>query len=104
MLRTTFHRLVAVLALMMLVPLLAAPASGAPAPAPASISGTILDLNGVPARHVEVSLNTPSASRLRPVLTDANGHYSITGVAPGDYTIRAGYSETDWILWYPYEA
>lgn len=59
------------------------------APPPGSISGTVTDAGtGAPMGEVEVSLNRSSRGSMS-VKTDAQGHYSIRGVDPGNYRVTA---------------
>lgn len=56
----------------------------------ASITGVILDSVGTPASSTPVSLLDSSGSPIAETKTDAMGHYRITGVNPGNYTLSAG--------------
>jgi hypothetical protein len=60
----------------------------------ASLDGTALNDDGTPAARAVVVLAPPTALRAnlnlyREVKTDALGHFSIHGIAPGDYTLFA---------------
>ena len=56
-----------------------------------SISGSVLDLKGagVPGVAVQISSTYLTASLPAPVTTSSDGSYSITNLAPGDYSISA---------------
>jgi hypothetical protein len=63
-------------------------------PAGAQVEGVVADAKQEPAKAATVVLVPEAARQYRRALfktasTDQNGHYSIQGIAPGDYTIYA---------------
>lgn len=98
MAKTPIHPRFLVLALLsslLMTLLLSAPTTAATA---STISGTIVDQNGLPAPWVEVRVGHPGEDTLKTANTNASGHYSITGLAAGTYTMSAGTPQTEY-LW-----
>ena len=69
-----------------LIPLAAAPASGA---GPGSVSGLVRDSAGVPQIGAVVELLRPDMSVVASVYTDGDGRFSIPSVLPGKYSVKA---------------
>jgi protocatechuate 3,4-dioxygenase beta subunit len=58
------------------------------APGTAMISGRVLDYqSGRPMKRARVSVTAPEISEARGTMTDENGHYEVTALAAGRYTI-----------------
>ena len=56
-----------------------------PTPGPVSITGRIVDRNGSPVQGITMVLAGSSEGR---AVTDGNGGYGFTGLAPGSYSVR----------------
>jgi iron complex outermembrane recepter protein len=55
----------------------------------ATVTGTVLDVAGKPIANAAVSVRNESTGTPKMVVTDAEGHYSHTGLPEGLYTIEA---------------
>ena len=57
-----------------------------------NISGILKDANGDPLIAATVKLINPTdSSMVAGVITDADGHYTLTGISPGTYLLQADY-------------
>lgn len=64
--------------------------------AQATISGTIADTSGKAVPHAKVSIENLATGQLKETRTDANGRYSVSDLAPGQYEIsvaKPGFTE-----------
>ncbi|MGH7486068.1 MAG: carboxypeptidase regulatory-like domain-containing protein, partial [bacterium] len=62
-------------------------------PPPASISGVVRDNAGQPLQNATVQANRTACCGSGSATTNAQGQYTITGLAPGDYTLYAQRTE-----------
>src|SRR6202171_3382211 len=56
----------------------------------ATISGTVLDPQGLPVKAAKVMLANTTTGAERTALADDDGHYTIVGLAPGTYKMTVG--------------
>ena len=64
-------------------------ASVCAAAAPGSISGYVTNASGVPQMSVAVEIVSPQSPLAATVFTDARGHYAASGLAAGNYQVKA---------------
>ncbi len=72
-------------------PTVADPASGIDGHlvAGGSISGTVSDANGLPITSEDICVSASGAGSGSTITTDASGHYTITGLTAGSYSVSA---------------
>ena len=65
------------------------PGGGVPkdASSPIHRAGTVVDPSGAPIAGAAVGIRSANGGTLEPVRTDANGAFTISGLAPGDYRL-----------------
>src|SRR5437763_5093429 len=54
-----------------------------------SITGTVTDANGAVIPGATVSVWRPDGTKVKEYLTNAKGEYTLTGLAPGKYSLKA---------------
>lgn len=54
----------------------------------ATLSGVVTDQQGLAVRGAKVTVTSAVTGAARSVTSDDNGHYTVVGLVPGDYTLR----------------
>jgi iron complex outermembrane receptor protein len=67
----------------------AASATGVEQPANGSLQGTVTDNKGGGLAKATVTVHSDSTGKITSTVTDASGHFSLSGLPPGSYTIDA---------------
>ena len=80
-------RVVAILALSLILALAATSDVLAQGRQTGTIRGTVLDAQGLSLPGVTVTVRSPSLQGIRTAVTDINGNYEIPQLPPGDYTV-----------------
>ena len=57
------------------------------AQAPSTLSGTVFDLTGKPYPDVTITITNVATNKASEVMTDAKGHYTVSGLTGGDYNV-----------------
>src|SRR5262249_2913326 len=54
----------------------------------ATLSGTVLDASGAGVRNAAVVATNEASNQVSKVTTDQQGHFSVSGLTPGRYTLE----------------